>query len=120
MWFESKNPVTQKAQKHFEVSLKRQFDKEGFNNNISIVPNKLVTLNLDIPDKEFIKFIEICKNFSDGHSSSLKIMNDEHTTTIEIPKNNLFEFARELEKNKSFDLDENEISQIKKIIEDKE
>src|SRR5665811_1069783 len=107
MWFEKVDPITDKAKRHFEVSLKKQFDKQGFNNNISIVPNKLVTLHLNIPDKEFIKFIEICKNFSDGHSSSLKVMNDEHITTIEIPKNNLFEFARELEKNKGFDLDEN-------------
>lgn len=115
MWFEKKNPVTEKAQRHFEVSFKKNFDKE-FGNRTEIVPIS-VSLHLSIDNRDFIKFVEIAKNFSDEHNSDMKISTDGTDTSIEIPKNKLYEFVRELERNKGFELDEKEIEQVKQLME---
>lgn len=116
-WFEPKHPVSNKAPKHFEVALKKSVEKE-FTNQTTISP-KFVKLQLSIDDRDFIKFVEIAKKFSDEHNCDMKISTDGTDTHIEIGKNKLIEFMMELgkDKNKGFELDEGEVAHVNQLME---
>jgi len=96
-WFERPD-ISGKAPRHFEISRKKEFNKEfGNQNKIAISPHmendKTVSLRFDLPDKDFGEFAEIILRFAkENNDIKISIMTENNRTVVKVPKEYALKF----------------------------
>ncbi len=127
-WFEKPNPLTDKAPVHQEVARKKEFEKQGFTGATAIVPhaepedradeiNKdTVTLNFNVPEKEFPEFVKLSEEFTEQTGVDIRIESEGDNAVVKIAAENICDFTDFLA-DKGYELDSDETAQIDEIIE---
>lgn len=95
-WFESKNPITQKAPIHQRVAEKKTYDKDfGNKNKISVKPKRNAILHFSISDVDMDKFTDlVLVQFKKDYGFiEITISRDEHNkTVVELPRQDALKF----------------------------
>jgi hypothetical protein len=127
-WFEDKNPLTDKAPVHQEVARKKEFEKQGFTGSTAIVPhaeledsadelNKdTVTLNFNVPEKEFPEFVNLSKEFTEEIGIDVRVESERDNAVVKIAVDSVEDFVDFLA-DKGYELNDDETAQIDEIIE---
>lgn len=122
MWFEKPEPITGKAQKHFEVSFKKNFEKEFGSKRVAIKPKRNAILHFSISDVDIDKFTDlVLVQFRKEYGViDITISRDEkNLTVIEIPRENAIQFHDYiLSKNPKFGADVEDLKELIEIQED--
>jgi hypothetical protein len=126
-WYEDKNPLTDKAPVHREVARKKEFEKQGFTGATAIVPhaeleyradeiNKdTVTLNFNVPEKEFPEFVKLSKEFTEQTGVDVRVESERDNAVVKMSAEDIEDFVDFLA-DKGYELDNDEIKQIDEII----
>jgi hypothetical protein len=127
-WYEDPDPLLGKAKQHYEVSAKKEFEKQGFTGATAIVPhaeledradeiNKdTVTLNFNVPEKDFPDFVKLSKEFTEQTGVDVRVESKDDSAVVKISAENICDFTDFLA-DKGHELDDDETAQIDEIIE---
>jgi hypothetical protein len=126
-WFEDKDPLTDKAPVHREVARKKEFDKQGFTGTTTIVPHaepedstdemdkETVTLNFNVPEKEFPEFVKLSKEFAEQTGVDVRVEPESDNAVVKIAVDSVEDFVDFLA-DKGIELDDDETAQVDEII----